>query len=243
MSILLKSKTIELSGNEVEITCSGEGTAVRNDGNDTVYVSGEPGAANGTDGVVSIPAGSSVVLPAGVNNKLYVNGTGTILVMAANLSGNPFKSSAQTRGSGVDVDARAAINAHAGNAEIHVTSEERAAWNGKAETSDIPTALPANGGNADTVGGKNASDFIYPQGVFESKDLNDILYPCCAVAFNCQNTPENATNWGTFATFAGGSGSFIQLFVETVLYGSTPEMWYRHHNGSVWSEWKQAISC
>lgn len=30
---------------------------------------------------------------------------------------------------------------------------------GKADKKDIPTSLPANGGNADTVGGKQASEF------------------------------------------------------------------------------------
>ena len=48
-----------------------------------------------------------------------------------------------------DEVARTAINTHAGNDEIHVTAEEKAAWNAKAEMSDIPTTLPANGGNAD----------------------------------------------------------------------------------------------
>ena len=60
--------------------------------------------------------------------------------------------------------ARAAINAHSGNAEIHVTAEEKASWNGKAELSDIPTTLPANGGNADTaetIDGKSSADLAY----------------------------------------------------------------------------------
>lgn len=34
-----------------------------------------------------------------------------------------------------------------------------AAMSGKAEKSEIPTSLPANGGNADTVDGKHAADF------------------------------------------------------------------------------------
>lgn len=35
-----------------------------------------------------------------------------------------------------------------------------AALNSKANLSDIPTTLPANGGNADTLGGKHKSDFV-----------------------------------------------------------------------------------
>ena len=45
----------------------------------------------------------------------------------------------------MDVTARAAIGEHQSN--------ERAAWNAKADLSDIPTELPANGGNADTPEG------------------------------------------------------------------------------------------
>ena len=42
------------------------------------------------------------------------------------------------------------LSAHADNADIHVTTAEKATWNSKAELSDIPTTLPANGGNSDT---------------------------------------------------------------------------------------------
>ena len=42
----------------------------------------------------------------------------------------PFKTSTSAGGeSGVDEVARAAIEAHAGNADIHVTATEKAAWN------------------------------------------------------------------------------------------------------------------
>ena len=43
------------------------------------------------------------------------------------------------------------LNIHIANQEKHITAEERAAWNSKAELTDIPTELPANGGNADTA--------------------------------------------------------------------------------------------
>ena len=47
---------------------------------------------------------------------------------------------------------------HAQNADIHVTADEKAEWNGKADKSEIPTTLPANGGNADTLGSIPASE-------------------------------------------------------------------------------------
>ena len=51
------------------------------------------------------------------------------------------------------------FDSHVNDTTVHVTAEEKAAWNGKAELTDIPTTLPANGGNADTVDSKHASDF------------------------------------------------------------------------------------
>ena len=50
------------------------------------------------------------------------------------------------------------LTTHTSNTNIHVTAEEKAAWNGKAELTDIPTTLPANGGNADTLGNIPASE-------------------------------------------------------------------------------------
>ncbi len=155
---LIKSKTLTLTGQETQITCTGAGTAIRNDGTDTIYVSGEAGIVKGSDGVVSIPAGGSVVLPTG-SGKLYLTGNGTIMLMEARSGENPFKTSAQSGGSGADDVARAAIASHSGNAVIHVTAAEKEVWNSKADKSDIPDKLPANGGNADTLGGRAPSDY------------------------------------------------------------------------------------
>ena len=63
---------------------------------------------------------------------------------------------------------------HSQNGDVHVTAAQKTAWDSKAagnhghsynDLTDkptiptIPSSLPANGGNADTVGGKSASDF------------------------------------------------------------------------------------
>lgn len=45
----------------------------------------------------------------------------------------------------------------------------------------IPDSLPANGGNADTVDGMHANDFIYPRAMLSKIDLNTIFYPCSAL--------------------------------------------------------------
>lgn len=49
---------------------------------------------------------------------------------------------------------------HIADGDIHVTAAEKIKWDGKAEKSDIPTELPANGGNADTVSGKSPNLFV-----------------------------------------------------------------------------------
>lgn len=45
----------------------------------------------------------------------------------------------------------------------------------KANKTDIPTSLPANGGNADTLGGKSASDFIARQHKDTISTFDDII--------------------------------------------------------------------
>lgn len=62
------------------------------------------------------------------------------------IAGNAF-------GNNIDTVARNTIAAHEGDTVVHVTSSEKAAWDSKAELSDIPDKLPADGGNADTVNG------------------------------------------------------------------------------------------
>ncbi len=70
---------------------------------------------------------------------MYLLGTGSVQLVGSDYTSCPFKTSAQSGGSGADEVARAAIEAHAGNTAIHVTAEEKAAWDGKADKSDIPT--------------------------------------------------------------------------------------------------------
>ena len=163
------TKTITLTGAEVAVTgLDGAHAHIRNDGTEVIYAAKTAGITAGADGVASIPAGQADTLR-GISGAVYLLGTGSALIQSDDYVESPFKTSAQSSGSGADEVARAAINAHSGNAEIHVTAEEKAAWNGKANLSDIPSSLPANGGNADTIDGKHASDF-------SSSDDNYFLY-------------------------------------------------------------------
>ena len=125
----MTSKTIALSGAEIRADYSGGTNAwLRNDGTATVYASGAPGVTAGADGTVSIPAGQSVGVY-GANGTVYLMGTGSVQLIGSDYSTSPFKASTQSGGSGADSVARAAIEAHAGNADIHVTADEKAYWN------------------------------------------------------------------------------------------------------------------
>ena len=126
----MTSKTIALSGAEIRADYSGGTNAwLRNDGTATVYASAAPGVTAGADGVVSIPAGQAAAIY-GACGAVYLLGTGSVQLVGSDYTACPFKTSAQGGGSGADSVARAAIEAHAGNADIHVTAAEKSAWDG-----------------------------------------------------------------------------------------------------------------
>ena len=121
-------KTLALTGSEEKAEFSGGNAWLRNDGTDTIYAAKSAGISAGADGVVAIPAGQSAPVY-GANGTVFLLGTGSVQLIGSDYGTNPFKTSAQSGGSGADSVARAAISAHAGNADIHVTAAEKAAWN------------------------------------------------------------------------------------------------------------------
>ena len=244
--------TISLAGSEVKAEFSGANAWLRNDGTDTVYAAAKPGITAGADGVVAIPAGQSAPVY-GANGAVWLLGTGSVQLIGSDYSTNPFKTSAQAGGSGADNVARAAINAHSGNAEIHVTAEEKAAWNSKAELTDIPDKLPADGGNADTIDGKHYSDFVNYLGEITDVDniLNNPEYGDCSyegiissnVATRIGLSSAVATEW-SIKCFRATEGSGFQIAVP-IYYNEEPPK-YRlavknHLSGSYvidWGNWK-----
>ena len=173
----MTSKTISLTGEEIKVEYSGGANAwLRNDGTAAVYASASAGISAGADGVVSIPAGQAAAIY-GASGTVYLLGTGSVQLVGSDYTSCPFKTSAQSGGSGADEVARAAIEAHAGNTAVHVTAEEKAAWDGKADKSDIPTKTSdltndsgyitsADGGNAASVDSTNHKARLYedPEG-------------------------------------------------------------------------------
>ena len=126
----MTSKTISLTGAELRVNYSGGTNAwLRNDGTDAIYASTTPGITAGADGVVSIPAGQAAAIY-GTCGTVYLLGTGSVQLVGSDYTACPFKTSASAQGgSGADSVARAAIEAHASDADIHVTADEKAYWN------------------------------------------------------------------------------------------------------------------
>ena len=132
----MTSKTIVLTGEEIRADYSGGTNAwLRNDGTATVYASTAPGVTAGADGVVSIPAGQAAAIY-GACGAVYLLGTGSVMLVGSDYTACPFKTSAQG-GSGADDVARAAIEAHAADADIHVTADEKAYWNTLSGKNDL----------------------------------------------------------------------------------------------------------
>lgn len=132
----MTSKTIVLTGAEIRADYSGGTNAwLRNDGTATVYASTAPGVTAGADGVVSIPAGQAAAIY-GACGSVYLLGTGSVQLVGSDYTACPFKTSAQG-GSGADSVARAAIEAHAADADIHVTADEKAYWNTLSGKNDL----------------------------------------------------------------------------------------------------------
>lgn len=125
----MTSKTIVLTGEEIRVEYSGGANAwLRNDGTAAVYASGAPGITAGADGVVSIPAGQAAAIYGACGAVYLLGTTGSVQLVGSDYTACPFKTSA-LGGSGADSVARAAIEAHAADADIHVTADEKAYWN------------------------------------------------------------------------------------------------------------------
>ena len=125
----MTSKTIALSGAEIRVNYSGGTNAwLRNDGTTVVYASTMPGVTAGADGVVSIPAGQAAAIYGACGAVYLLGTTGSVQLVGSDYTACPFKTAA-LGGSGADSVARAAIEAHAADADIHVTADEKAYWN------------------------------------------------------------------------------------------------------------------
>lgn len=127
-------------------------------------------ATNTISAEVNISADEGNLLKIGTDGGLYSK------VTVDNALSDTSENPVQNKVINVALNSKASasdLSEHTGNAEIHVTAEEKTSWNGKAELSDIPTSLPANGGNAATVNGKKINWNIYSNPTQFDKALTD----------------------------------------------------------------------
>lgn len=58
------------------------------------------------------------------------------------------------------------IDDHINNTDIHVTADEKTRWDNKAELSDIPSSIPFDGGNADTINNHTVESDVPSDAIF-----------------------------------------------------------------------------
>lgn len=147
----------------------------RNIGTTAVHVSGKADIVAGGDGVAELAAGDSVCIET-LGGKVYVLGAGKVQIHNTGDKFCPFKNAPAAGGGG----------------NSYTKSESDAKY---AQKSDIPTSLPANGGNADyaanagnaeMLGGISASRYSttpIKSTTFSVSTVNDEGYAWTGIAF------------------------------------------------------------
>ena len=204
----------------------------RNIGTTAVHVSGKADIVAGGDGVAELAVGNSVCVEA-LGGKVYVLGAGKVEIYNTGDKFCPFKNAPAAGGGEVDA---------------YTKSESDAKY---AQKTDIPSSLPANGGNADTVGLRYSNDFLGKDYVYPTfaiygfgADLNNYVTEYHGFIYNCDNSPI-AHDYGFLdVSFFDGTGFspspsdkegvVLQKFSRTDNCVFT-----RMRVANVWSEWKE----
>ena len=154
-------KTITLSGAEQKVSgIGGFNAVVHNIGIETVYVSRFPNVSADADNVAMIPAGAAKLISS-TNGTVYLLGTGKVEVTGQDYESVNFKlpSSGESGGGGgstggvTEAFVNSKVTQGVSEAKAYADTGLNEIREEKADKSEIPTTLPANGGNADTVGG------------------------------------------------------------------------------------------
>lgn len=104
------------------------------------------------------------------------------------------------------------------------------------DITDFPTSLPANGGNADTIGAKSISQILAVKGWFDG-DMDNLKEQGSYIVNDATNMPIPG-GWGTALVFIGGTGSVVQVFTAYVTSASDLcKTYIRHFTGDLWSTW------
>ena len=193
----------------------------RNIGTTAVHVSGKADITAGGDGVAELAAGDSVCIET-LGGKVYVLGEGKVEIHNTGDKFPPFRNAPVSTGGG------------GGTVDGYTKSESDARY---AQKSDIPSSLPANGGNADTVGGVGIANLRQiTQTVINTLPAvpsgeDDFLV-------NCDTSDTSFPYWYGYLSIRYGSytGEYVAIFRTT---GNDNKVYYNTYLTNHWSGWQE----
>lgn len=103
---------------------------------------------------------------------------------------------------------------HISDSNIHVTAGEKTKWNAKADKSDIPTTLPANGGNADTVNGHTVNADVPANAKFTDTDTK------YSAGTGISISGTTISNSGVRSVASGSANGTISVNLSNIKYGN-----------------------
>ncbi len=189
-----------------------------NIGTTAVHVSGKADIVAGGDGVAELAAGDSVCIET-LGGKVYVLGEGKVEIHNTGDKFPPFRNAPAAGGGG-------------GNS--YSKSESDAKY---AQKTDIPSSLPANGGNADTVGGVGIANL--------RQITQTVLNTLPAVPngegdylVNCDTSDVTFPYWYGYLSIRYGSytGEYVATFRTT---GNDNKVYYNTYLTNHWSGWQE----
>ena len=193
---------------------------ILNTGSSTIYASTEESFTAGDDGVVSLGPKESRRLET-KNDTIYILGEGQVEIHNQRDGICSFKQAPTSSGGGGTVDA-------------YTKTESDARY---AQKSDIPTKLPANGGNADTVGGVGLQ-FLRQITQTVIKTLPAVPNGEGDFFVNCDLSDTSFPYWYGYLSIRYGSytGEYVAIFRTT---GNDNKVYYNTYLTNHWSGWQE----
>ncbi len=192
-----------------------------NIGTTTVHVSANANIVAGADGVAELAAGGVTCIET-LGGKVYVLGEGKVEIHNTGDKFPPFRNAPVSTGGG------------GGTVDGYTKSESDARY---AQKSDIPSSLPANGGNADTVGGVGIANL--------RQITQTVLNTLPAVPngegdylVNCDTSDTSFPYWYGYLSIRYGSytGEYVAIFRTT---GNDNKVYYNTYLTNHWSGWQE----
>lgn len=203
-------KTVTLTGSELKVEgLGGFNTFVQNLSASAMYASKYPGVSAGGDNVAEIPARSGKLIST-TNGTVYLLGTGKAELTGLDTDGVIATGGAAVYSSGEGGASLAELMAYADASDeatlIAAKNYADAVAQGKADKTELPTALPASGGNADTVNGHTVNadvpeDAVFTDTVVDISGKLDAANPMGTGSFSLNR--KSGTTVGSYS-FAGG---------------------------------------